>query len=218
MNYITVKGYKDGKEIQIKCSQLVLGASDFLRIDNMDFAAPVLDKFIELGGNTFDTARQYRHSEKALAEWMKMRNNRDEVVILTKGCHPTREEPKKNRVTPQAITEDLLMSLETLKTDHVELYALHRDDESVPVGPIMEILNEHIRSGKIYAIGASNWELPRIIEANKYAEEHGLIGFTFNSPNLSLAKCKKPRWEGCVSAGPEMTSWHEKTNLPLFSW
>ena len=68
MNYINVKGYKNGKEIQIKCSQLVLGASDFLRIDNMDFAAPVLDKFIELGGNTFDTARQYRHSEKALAE------------------------------------------------------------------------------------------------------------------------------------------------------
>ena len=218
MNYINVKGHKDGKEIQIKCSQLVLGASDFLRIDNMDFAAPVLNKFIELGGNTFDTARQYRHSEKALAEWIEMRNIRDDIVILTKGCHPTREEPKKARVTPQVITEDLLVSLETLKTDHVELYALHRDDESVPVGPIMEILNEHIHSGKIYAIGASNWELPRIIEANKYAEEHGLIGFTFNSPNLSLAKCRKPRWEGCVSADSAMISWHEKTKLPLFSW
>ena len=218
MNYINVKGYKNGKEIQIKCSKLVLGASDFLKIENMEFAAPVLDKFIELGGNTFDTARQYRHSEKALTEWMGMRNNRDNIVILTKGCHPTREEPKKPRVTPMGITEDLIVSLETLKTDHVELYALHRDDESVEVGPIMETLNEHIRSGKIYAIGASNWELPRIIEANKYAKENGLIGFTFNSPNLSLAKCKKPRWEGSVSADLEMVSWHEKTGLPLFSW
>ena len=180
MKYINVTGHKSGKEIQIKCSQLVLGASDYLRIDNMDFAAPILDKFLELGGNTFDTARQYRHSEKALAEWMEMRKNREKLVILTKACHPTREEPKKARVTPQGITEDLLVSLETLKTDYVDLFALHRDDASVEVGPIMETLNEHIRSGKILAIGASNWELDRIIAANEYAEKNGLIGFTFN--------------------------------------
>ena len=218
MKYINVTGHKSGKEIQIKCSQLVLGASDYLRIDNMDFAATILDKFLELGGNTFDTARQYRHSEKALAEWMEMRKNREKLVILTKACHPTREEPKKARVTPQGITEDLLVSLETLKTDYVDLFALHRDDASVEVGPIMETLNEHIRSGKILAIGASNWELDRIIAANKYAEKNGLIGFTFNSPNLSLAKCQIPRWEGCVSANQEMVDWHEKTNIPLFSW
>ena len=218
MKYINVKGHKSGKEIQIKCSQLVLGASDYLRIDNMDFAAPILDKFLELGGNTFDTARQYRHSEKALAEWMEMRKNREKLVILTKACHPTREEPKKARVTPQGITEDLLVSLETLKTDYVDLFALHRDDASVEVGPIMETLNEHIRSGKILAIGASNWELDRIIAANEYAEKNSLIGFTFNSPNLSLAKCQIPRWEGCVSANQEMVDWHEKTNIPLFSW
>ncbi len=218
MKYINVTGHKSGKEIQIKCSQLVLGASDYLRIDNMDFAAPILDKFLELGGNTFDTARQYRHSEKALAEWMEMRKNREKLVILTKACHPTREEPKKARVTPQGITEDLLVSLETLKTDYVDLFALHRDDASVEVGPIMETLNEHIRSGKILAIGASNWELDRIIAANEYAEKNGLIGFTFNSPNLSLAKCQIPRWEGCVSANQEMVDWHEKTNIPLFSW
>ena len=218
MKYINVTGHKSGKEIQIKCSQLVLGASDYLRIDNMDFAAPILDKFLELGGNTFDTARQYRHSEKALAEWMEMRKNREKLVILTKACHPTREEPKKARVTPQGITEDLLVSLETLKTDYVDLFALHRDDASVEVGPIMETLNEHIRSGKILAIGASNWELDRIIAANEYAEKNSLIGFTFNSPNLSLAKCQIPRWEGCVSANQEMVDWHEKTNIPLFSW
>ena len=218
MKYINVTGHKSGKEIQIKCSQLVLGASDYLRIDNMDFAAPILDKFLELGGNTFDTARQYRHSEKALAEWMEMRKNREKLVILTKACHPTREEPKKARVTPPGITEHPLESVETVNTDYVDLYALHRDDTRVEVGTIMETLNEHIRSGKILAIGASNWELDRIIAANKYAEKNGLIGFTFNSPNLSLAKCQIPRWEGCVSANQEMVDWHEKTNIPLFSW
>ncbi|MFJ5625054.1 aldo/keto reductase [Peribacillus loiseleuriae] len=218
MKYMIVKGLKDGQPIDIKCSQLVMGSGDFLRADNMEFSALILNKFIEIGGNTFDTARQYRHSELALAKWMGMRQNRESITILTKCCHPTRDEPNKPRVTPEAITEDLMESLEKLNTNYVDLYALHRDDPNVEVGPIMEALTKHVRAGRIHAIGTSNWHLDRIIEANNYARENGLLEFTFNSPNLSLAKCKRPRWEGCVSVNQEMVEWHETTNMPLFSW
>lgn len=218
MRYIIVKGHKEGKEIDIKVSSLLMGSGDFLRIDNMEFAAPVLDKFIELGGNTFDTARHYRHSEKALRAWMEERNNRDKVVIFTKGCHPVREFPDTPRVNPEAILEDINTSLEMLGTDHVEMFALHRDDRTKPVGPIMEALDKVVKEGKVYAIGASNWELDRIVEANKYAEEHGLTKFTFNSPNLSLAKPLRPRWPDCVSANEEMVDWHKENNMALISW
>lgn len=218
MKYINIKGYKDGKEIDIKVSAILMGSGDFLRIDNMEFAAPVLDKFVELGGNTFDTARHYRHSEKALCAWIKERNNRDKLTIFTKGCHPVREFPNTPRVNPEAIREDIETSLEMLGTDHVEMFALHRDDVTKPVGPIMEALDKIVKEGKVYAIGVSNWELDRIIEANEYAKEHGLTPFTFNSPNLSLAKCLKPRWPGCVSANEEMIKWHEENNMAMISW
>ncbi|GIO18979.1 oxidoreductase [Oceanobacillus oncorhynchi subsp. incaldanensis] len=218
MKYIDIQGKKDGKNITISVSNLLMGSGDFLRPDNMDFAAPVLDKFIEIGGNSFDTARQYRHSEKTLASWMKLRRNRDSLVIHTKACHPTRENPDVARVTPEAIEDDLYTSLETLDTDHVELFALHRDDPTKEVGPIMESLHKQVEKGLVYAIGASNWEIARIIEANKYAAEHKLTPFTFNSPNLSLAKVNRPRWENCVSANDEMIRWHQNSNTPLLAW
>ncbi|RDX02949.1 aldo/keto reductase [Listeria kieliensis] len=214
MKKITV----NGKHGPIECANLVMGAGDFLRIDNMDYAAPILDRYFELGGNTFDTARHYRHSEKAIGAWMESRKNRDKVIIQTKGAHPVRGALDVPRVTSEAIHEDLATSLEMLKTDHVELFALHRDDETVPVAEIMEALHKEVESGLTFAIGVSNWELDRIIQANEYAQANGLTPLSFNSPNLSLPKVNRPRWENCVSANDEMILWHEKTNLPLFSW
>ncbi|CAM3599808.1 aldo/keto reductase [Erysipelothrix urinaevulpis] len=218
MRTIKVEGLKDNKIIDIELSQIMMGSGDFLRKDNMDVAAPILDEFIANGGTTFDTARHYRHSELALGTWMKEKNNRDNVVIFTKGCHPVREFPDTPRVNPTAIREDIEKSLEMLGTDHVELFALHRDDITQEVGPIMEALNEMIQEGKVYAIGTSNWETDRIIEANNYAKEKGLRPFTFNSPNLSLAEVNKPRWPGCVTADQTMIDFHKETQMPLLSW
>jgi aryl-alcohol dehydrogenase-like predicted oxidoreductase len=213
-----IKGFKNGKEIEIVCSDIIMGSGDFLRVDNLEFAAPVIDEFIEMGGNTFDTARHYRHSETALGVWMKERDNRNNINILTKCCHPVRGALDIPRVNPEAIEEDLQESLRLLQTDHVEFLALHRDDETKPVGPIMEKLHEVVESGRVYAAGLSNWTLPRIKEAMAYCESHGLHQIAFNSPNLSLARVKIPRWPDCVSADEEMVAWHEETKLPLISW
>lgn len=218
MEKVIVKGFKDGKEIDIEISKLVMGSADFLRVDNMEVAKPILDKYIELGGNTFDTARHYRHSEKALCHWLKETGKRDEVVIYTKCAHPVREFPTTPRVNAKCIREDLETSLEILGTDHVELFSLHRDDVNTPVSEIMPELDKIVKEGKAYAIGVSNWTLPRIIEANQYAKENGLTPFTFNSVNLSLAKCKIPRWPDCVSADDEMVKWHKENNMALISW
>lgn len=219
INGITkVKGIKNGQPFDIRCSSIVMGSGDFLREDNLSFAGSLLDEFVSKGGDTFDTARHYRHSEKALGIWMAERDNRKEVNILTKCCHPVRGALDIPRVTPEAIEEDLQESLRLLQTDHVELLALHRDDESKPVGPLMEKLHQVVLSGRAYSIGLSNWELPRIIEAQEYCLAHGLTPLSFNSPNLSLAKVNKPRWADCVSANNDMIAWHEQTNLPLFSW
>lgn len=218
MKKVIIKGTKDGKEIDMECSNLSMGSGDFLRADNMKFSAPILDKYIELGGNIFDTARHYRHSEKALGIWMKERGNRNKVIISTKCAHPVREFPDTPRVNPKSITEDLFRSLEILGIDYVDMLALHRDDRTQPVGLIMECLDRHVKEGRVRAIGVSNWDIDRIIEANKYARKHSLTEFTYNSPNLSLAKCKIPRWPGCVSADKTMIEFHEKTKMPLISW
>ncbi|WP_028558803.1 aldo/keto reductase [Paenibacillus pinihumi] len=196
-------------------SRLFMGTGDLRKLEEPERL--MLDAYIEAGGNAFDTAHQYRGREQLLGQWLAENNLRDKVVILSKGAHHDDGSPGP-RVNPQAIRKDLLESLERLGTTYVDLYALHRDDPGVPVGPIMEELNEHLAAKRIGAIGASNWSHQRIQEANEYAAAHGLTGFAFSSPNLSLAKPNEPRWEGCVSADGDTCAWHAAHQLPLLSW
>ena len=141
--------------------------------------------------------------------------NRDDINIFTKGAHHDANGP---RVNPEAIRSDLFTSLERLRTDYIDLYALHRDDPATPVGVILEALNEHVEAGRIRAFGGSNWTHERLQEAADYAKQHGLIGFSFSSPNLSLAKANEPFWPGCVSTDEGALRWHEAKQFPLLSW
>ncbi len=218
MKKIKIKGIKNGNDIEIEVSNIVLGASDYLRNDNIEYAENIINRYHELGGNCFDTAHHYRHSDLAIGEYFRRNNNRENFVIFGKGGHPVREYPHIPRVNKKEIIADVEASLDKLKIEYLDLFALHRDDENVSVSEIMETLHELVLSGKILAIGTSNWRTERIIEANKYARDNGLTEFTFNSPNLSLAKPIKQRWENCYSADDEMIKWHRENNIPLLSW
>ncbi len=197
-------------------SQLVLGTAHISK-ENIDSFSPIIDQYIQLGGNTIDTAENYGfgESEKALGEYLQSRGIRDDLVIITKGAHPYDGE---NRVRPELISEDLLGSLERLQTSFVDIYMLHRDDPAIPVSEIIESLNEHVNKGRIKTLGASNWAFERIQKANEYATRKGLVGFSSSSTNLSLAKPQEPMWPMCVSADFETCKWHSQNQMPLISW
>jgi len=210
MKKITIQG------LEKPVTTLIQG-SDYFRPSVYEKVCNVLDRYVAIGGNTIDTAHIYcgGESEVAIGMWMKERNNREDLVILTKGAHHDQTGP---RVNADAISKDLFESLDRLQTDYVDLYALHRDDPTVPVSEIVEVLNEHIKAGRIKAIGGSNWSVERLQEANDYAAEKGLVGFTFSSPNLSLAKANEPFWAGCVSADASDCAWHKEHQFPLLAW
>ena len=181
----------------------------------------LLDAVFEQGGTTFDTAHNYGggDTDRVLGLWMEARGNREQVVILTKGCHPNQD---RVRVTPADLTSDLLDSLARLRTGYVDIYLLHRDDPSLPVDAIVATMAEHHAAGRIHAYGGSNWSVPRIEEANAYAARHGLPAFAASSPNYSLAVQLRAPWDGCLSiGGPEAAGdrdWYRRTQLPVFSW
>ncbi|BBI32942.1 aldo/keto reductase [Cohnella abietis] len=209
MKYIQIQG------VDKKISRLFMGTGDLRKLE--DPQRIMLDAYIQAGGNAFDTAHQYRGKELVLGQWLAETGLREQLVILTKGAHHDDGSPGP-RVNPQAIRKDLKESLERLGTDYVDLYALHRDDPTVEVGPIIEELNEHLQARTIRAIGASNWSHKRIQEANEYAASRNLTGFSFNSPNLSLAKPLEARWAGAISADEAACEWHVKNQLPLLAW
>ncbi len=212
MKYGSVKG------VETPISRLVLGTM-IINLREREKSFKLMDDILELGCTILDTAQVYG-SENAIGEWMRERNNRDKVIILTKGAHHSAE---RKRVTPPDITSDLHDSLRLLQTDYIDIYMLHRDDPDVDVGPIVEILNEHHRAGKIKAFGGSNWGHERIQQANEYAEKHGLIPFTASSPNFGLAEQVEDPWgPGCVSiSGPQEAKareWYQKTQMPIFAY
>ena len=181
----------------------------------------LLDEVFASGCTTFDTAHGYGNGdcERTVGRWLNERGVRQQVVILGKGAHHSQD---RKRVTPFDITADLHDSLARFKTDYIDLYILHRDDPAVPVGPIVEILNEHQKSGKIHVFGGSNWSHERIQEANACAAAHGLTPFVASSPNFSLAVQVKPPWPDCISiSGPPgraAREWYQANQLPLFTW
>ncbi len=193
-------------------SRIVLGQS----ASPEDLPA-LYDRFVELGGNAFETARWYP-TEPALGRWLAGRADRAELFVITKGCHPAIQDGPP-RVHPEAIRTDLTESLERLGLDRVDLFLLHRDDEAVPVGEIMTALAEHRAAGRIGAAGGSNWTTARLAEANAWAVAHGLPPFDVASPNLALAHATRPPWDGCVVAGdPASLAWYTASQLPLLAW
>ena len=207
----------------------VIGLGTATRVftpDTYDRAAELLSRFLEAGGNCVDTAHIYGFgkSEKTLGKWFQESGQRNEVILITKGCHPKVDpqnifgSPWVSRVTPEAIQNDLTESLERLQTNFIDLYLLHRDDETVPVGPLIEALNQEQESGRIRAFGASNWRVERIAEANAYAAQHGLNGFVISSPSLSLAHPKKMLFPGTLFANEETRQWHRAQQFPLLAW
>lgn len=201
-------------------SRLVQGCVRFSpETQDQDFE--LLDAILATGCNTFDTAGCYGNgdSERTLGKWANDRGVREQVVISTKGAHPTAD---RQRVTTFDITTDLHDSLARLKTSYIDIFFLHRDNPEVPVGPIVEVLNAHLRAGLVRAFGASNWTHERIHEANEYARTRHLVPFAVSSPNLCLAERVKEPWGTCVSiGGPKGEAarrWYESERIPLFSW
>ena len=156
-----------------------------------------MDLYYEHGGRTFDTVRVYCDwlpgghgmSERTLGEWVKERGCREEVVLITKGAHPPLTDMRCSRMNAEEIRKDIEDSLLTMQTDYIDLYFLHRDDENVPVSVIMDILYEFVQEGKVRMLGASNWRIDRILEANAYARENGKTPFSASEIQWSYAVC-----------------------------
>ncbi len=213
-------------KLELPC--LTFGTANFERQDNDDTYFALLDKYMELGGTCIDTARVYcdwieggeNASEAVIGRWLKARGNRDKVIIATKGGHPAQGQMNVSRLDSASLRYDLMKSLEYLQTDYVDIYFLHRDDERVPVGEIMETLNDFIESGKVHFLGASNWTTARIEQANAYAATHGLEPFRVSQIHYSLAHCSTDTFGDPTLVCMNMWeyNWYSKHNFPVMAF
>jgi len=207
--------------IEKDVSRVAQGA---IMLDEGDIAAgfALMDAAYAQGITLFDSAHIYGggQCDRVFGKWVADRGIRDTIVLMDKCSHHHGE---VNRVTPECITSDLNDCLAWLGFETIDIFSFHRDDETQPVGPLVERMNEHIAEGRILAFGASNWTHQRIAEANAYAEANALAGFAVSSPQYSLAECLGDPWgRGSVwidgPAGRTARDWYRENRMPVLSW
>ena len=192
-------------------SRIVFGCDNQ---SDTNHAFAMFDHFYSKGGNVFDTAYIYNNgkSDFYLGSWMESRNLRDEVVVLGKGAHTP-------DCLPEKIRPQLEETLSRMSTSYLDIYCLHRDNESLPVEGFIDTLNDLKNEGFIKVFGASNWSLERFKEANEYAEKEGKEGFTILSNNFSLAHMNNPVWPGCFSCSEdEYVNYLKEKQIAIFPW
>lgn len=114
---------------------------------------------LELGIDLVDTAPVYGQglSEQIVGRALREHGDRDSVVLATKTglSWPGGETVRDARAA--TIRRELEESLRRLGTDHVDLYQVHWPDPLVPVEETARAMAELYESGKVRAVGVSNF-------------------------------------------------------------
>lgn len=180
----------------------------------------VMDRFMELGGNTFDSARVYNDggADKALGKWMRSRGiKREDVRIISKGSHPPFDNMFCSRLSAEEIQRDADESLSFMGIAYSDMHLLHRDDVKKPVEDIIPALSKLVTAGKTRAIGVSNWTVTRIIEANEFALTNGFEPIRLSQLHFSLAQTTAMAAKDltyCPMNDIEM-GWYKESQLPV---
>ena len=141
---------------------------------------------VDHGITLFDTANQYGGGEaervlgQALASYP-----RDRYLLATKLYFPVGDEPDHGLSAAQ-IEKQLDRSLKRLGVEHIDLYQCHRFDKETPLEETLAALDKGLRSGKVRAIGFSEWTAEQIDAAAGVADSFSLPAFCSSQPQYSM--------------------------------
>lgn len=168
-----------GKDLQVSAIGLgCMGMSHaYGKPSNNKEAAELLEKAVDLGCTFFDTAEVYgtsecpHHNEELLGEILKPYRN--QIQIASK-CG-IRFDDTSDRVNkplipdgrPETIKKSIEGSLKRLRTDHLDLYYIHRIDRNVPIEETAGAMHELIEQGKITHWGLSEADEESIRRAHR---------------------------------------------------
>ncbi len=176
-----------GIEVSVYC----LGAMMFGSAGNRDHdeAARVIHTALDSGINFLDTADMYSDGESERIVGEALKGRRDAVVLATKGHFRMGDGPNRRGNSRRWVITAVEESLERLQTDWIDLYQIHRPDESTDIEETLSVLSDLVSQGKIRAFGCSTFPPEHIVEAHWVAERRALKQFrTEQAPYSLLAR------------------------------
>jgi len=182
MNYRILGG--TGIEVSTHC----LGTMMFGSVGNPDHedCVRIIHAALDHGINFVDTADMYSAGESEEITGRALRGRRDDVVLATKVHFAMGTGPNRSGNSRRWITHEVEQSLRRLQTDWIDLYQVHRPDESTDIEETLSVLGDLVRAGKIRAFGCSSFPAEDIVEAHHVAERRGLQRFRTEQPPYSI--------------------------------
>ena len=183
----------------IAVTRIVLGCGNFGGVGSSpaffgqgipkDVAFGIMDTAWDLGIRTFDTADAYGggRSETWIGEWLATKGSdvRNALVIETKTFNPM-DEGQDHGLSRARIVRQVDASLARLGLERVPLYFAHDYDPDVPQEETLAAFDELVRSGKVGAVGASNFTGDQLAEAMEISELEGLARYEWVQNSYSL--------------------------------
>lgn len=176
----------------IAISPLVLGGNVFGWTADRERSFEILDRFVEAGFETIDTADIYSgwvpgnrggESETILGEWMRSRGNRERIILITKLGGEMDGHKGLSAANVQRAAD---ASLKRLQTDYIDIYFSHFPDPQTPHEETLAAYQKLIDAGKVRVIGASNFDTDQVRQALDVSAANGLPRYEILQPRYNL--------------------------------
>jgi aryl-alcohol dehydrogenase-like predicted oxidoreductase len=172
----------------VSVSKLCLGAMMFGAWGETDHdeSIRIIRRALDAGINFVDTADVYSEGESETIVGKALKGRRDSVVLATKVHFAMGEDPNERGNSRRWIIQEVESSLRRLDTDWIDLYQIHRPDDTVEIEETLSALSDLVSQGKIRYFGHSTFPASRIVEAQWVARERGLRRFVTEQPPYSM--------------------------------
>jgi 1-deoxyxylulose-5-phosphate synthase len=149
----------------LRVSRLCLGMMSFGEHEGRAWALdesaaePIVRRAVEGGIVFFDTADVYNGGQSEIVTGRLLRKlfgMREEYVVATKVHGRTMPGENGRGLSRKHVLASIDASLQRLELDYVDLYQIHRWDDTTPIEETMDALHDVVRAGKARYIGASS--------------------------------------------------------------
>jgi len=157
----------------LRVSPLTLGTMMFGAYGNPDHddSIRIIHRALDAGINILDTADVYSRGESEEIVGKALQGRRDDVILATK-FHGSMsdEDPNQQGNSRRWIIREVESSLRRLRTDHIDLYQVHRPRPETDIDETLSALSDLVHQGKIRYIGTTTFLPSQVVEAQWVAE------------------------------------------------
>jgi len=151
----------------LKVAPLWLGTMTFGDTTPEAEAASIVAAARDAGVDGIDTADVYVKGESERIVGRLIAADRSRWVLASKVANPMGDGPNQRGLSRRWIMQAVDASLQRLRTDWIDVYYMHREDESTPIEETLAAMARLIEVGKIRYYGVSNfraWRIVRLVE------------------------------------------------------